>query len=89
MQLVNLPIDVIAQYDAVGTITPLRLRLEDDTHQLITAKIITILYMNENNYAGTKTIAYGCKVSIGQIEKLIELTYHVASHKWLLRKCLC
>lgn len=88
MDLINKPIEVISQFDTVGGIIPLRMRIEDVDYQLITAKIKEILYANENQYAGVKTLDYGCRVTIGEREQLLELRYHVEAHRWTIRRGL-
>ncbi len=89
MQLSNIPIEAISKCDAEGTIIPLKIRLKDENHNLITAPITSIVCSMENNFAGTKTLDYRCKVMItGEREQLLELRYHVAAHKWTIRKIL-
>ncbi|MDF2612431.1 MAG: hypothetical protein K0S71_217 [Clostridia bacterium] len=88
MQLQNVPIEAISKFNALGDIVPLKIRLEDDNHQLITASINEIVYAVENNFAGVKTFDYCCKAVIGGREQLLELRYHVANHKWIIRRVL-
>ncbi|WP_070000960.1 hypothetical protein [Cellulosilyticum sp. I15G10I2] len=88
MELKNIPIETISKCNAVGDIVPLRIRLEDETHRLVTADIVQVIYAAEKNFAGLKTFDYGCKVVIDQREQLLELRYYVVSHKWIIRKVL-
>jgi hypothetical protein len=83
-----MPIETISKFNTVGNIVPLRLRLEDEEHRLITVNITDIIYSTENNFAGVKTFDYGCKVIINEREQLLEIRYHVAAHKWTIRKVL-
>lgn len=89
VDLINKPIEVISQFNVVGGIIPLRIRIEDGDQQLITAKINEIFYANENQYAGIKTLDYGCRVNIGEREQLLELRYHVEAHRWTIRRGIC
>ena len=88
MQLTNIPVETISMCNAVGDIVPLRIRIESDNYQLVTASISEILYTNENNFAGVKTFDYCCRAFIDGREQLLELRYHVANHKWTIRKAL-
>ena len=86
MELKNIPVEIISKFNTVGDIVPLRMRIENEEHQLVVATITDILYSTENNYAGIKTFDYGCKVTIDDKERLLELRYSIASHKWSIRK---
>ncbi|MDA3733958.1 hypothetical protein PBV87_21010 [Niameybacter massiliensis] len=89
MEWINLPIEIISKFNALGEIVPLKLRLEDENHHLQTAKVVNIIYTNENQFAGTKTLDYGCKVQFEASEKMLELRYHIVSHKWTIRRVIC
>jgi hypothetical protein len=88
VELKNIPVETISKCNTVGDIVPLRIRLEDEDHRLITVNVKDILYSLENNFAGIKTFDYGCQVTIDEREQLLELRYYVASHKWSIRKVL-
>nr|WP_307993013.1 hypothetical protein [uncultured Niameybacter sp.] len=89
MEFLNLPIEMISKFNALGEIVPLKLRLEDENHEMKIAKVQRILYANENQFAGTKTLDYGCEVKFEEGGKFLELRYHVANHKWTIRRVLC
>ncbi len=84
MNLKNIPVEIISKFNTLGEITPLRLRLENEEHCLITAQITNILYIKDNNYSGINTIDYGCHLKIEDREYLVQLRYFVSSHKWIL-----
>ena len=86
MELNNIPVEIISKCNTVGDIVPLRMRIENEDHQLVVATITDILYSTENNSAGLKTFDYGCKVLFDETERLLELRYSIASHKWSIRK---
>lgn len=88
MELNNIPIETISKFNTLGDIIPLRIRLEDEEHRLVTSNITEIIYSNKNNYAGIKTFDFGCKVIMNETERLLELRYYVDTHKWTLRKIL-
>ncbi len=84
----NVPIEVISKCNIAGEIEPLKLRVETGEHTLLTSSITKVLYRNENNYAGITTFDFGCNATVEGTERLLELRYFVASHKWTLRKVL-
>ena len=86
MEVINKPIEVITWFNTMGDIVPLKIRLQDTDYTMITAKIGEILYTNVNKFAGEKTIDFGCKLVMGDSERLLEIRYYVANHKWLLRR---
>jgi hypothetical protein len=85
MELNNKPIEAISKFNSLGEITPLKIRLENDDQSIITSAINSIIYIKDNNYAGINTIDYGCKICIDDREQLLELRYHVSTHKWTIR----
>lgn len=88
MNLRNIPIEVISQFNVMGDIIPLKFRMESIDHVWMIARINEILYVTENQFAGIKTLDYGCKVVLEEREQCIELRYHVDQHKWTIRKDL-
>lgn len=86
MELKNIPVEIISKFNTTGEITPLRLRLENEEHCLVTAHITNILYIKNNNYSGINTIDYGCNLKVEDKEHLVQLRYFVSSHKWTLHK---
>lgn len=86
MQFTNIPVEIISKFDTTGEITPLRLRLENEEHALVTAHITNIIYIKNNNYCGISSIDYGCQLKCEDREHLVQLRYFVSSHKWILHK---
>ena len=50
---------------------------------------VTVVYKKESVFAGIKTFEYGCKTKLENKEQLIEVRYHVVSHKWTIKKIVC
>lgn len=84
----NVPIDMISFCSTLGEIKPLRIRLENEMHEIVTIDIIDILYKKESKPAGIRLLTYGCRITWYEEEHLIELNYNVDSHKWTLFRML-
>lgn len=89
MLSINVPIEMIARCSTVGEMQPIKFRVEDETHQMITLKVEEVVYKKESIFAGIKTFEYGCKTKIEDKEQIIEVRYHVATHKWTIKKIVC
>jgi hypothetical protein len=88
LQTNNIPVEAISVCNTIGDIRPMRIRLEDDNHQLMILNVNEIIYSKECNLSGIISYRYGCKVHIHGVERLIELMYNVQSHKWTILKIL-
>lgn len=87
MEQKNKPVDVIAMYSAAGDIRPLRLRLEDENHQLLRIDIDEIISAKEIQYVGIEAHVFLCRSTVRQKECVFELRYTIRTHSWcLLRK---
>ena len=82
-----IPVDVISMCSASGEIRPLRLRLEDEQHQLLRINIEEILSTKEIQYVGIEATVYLCRATVRDKKWLFELKYTIRSHTWcFLRK---
>ena len=86
---INVPIEMIASCNTLGEMQPIKFRVEDDAHQMLTLKVDEVVYKKESIYAGIKTFEYGCKIRMEDKEQLIEVRYHVINHKWTIKKIVC
>ena len=81
------PVDVIAMHSANGDIHPLRLRMEDEQHQLLRIDIEEIISSKRVLYVGIEAQIFLCKATVQGRKWLFELRYTIRSHSWcLLRK---
>ena len=81
------PVDVISMCSASGEIRPLRLRMEDEQHQLLRIDIQEIISTKEIQYLGIEATVYLCRATVLGKEWLFELKYTIRSHVWsFLRK---
>ena len=83
----NQPVDVISVCSANGDIQPLRLRMEDEEHQLLRIDILEIISMKPVQFVGIEAQIFLCKAVVKGKEWLFELKYTIRSHMWsFLRK---
>jgi hypothetical protein len=80
----NLPVDVISMCSADGQIRPLRLRMEDEEHQLLRVDIDEIVSMKPVQFVGIEAQIFLCKATVKGKEWLFELKYTIRTHNWCL-----
>ena len=86
-QLCNTPVDVISMCSAGGDIRPLRLRLEDERHQLMRVDIDEVVSSKPVQYVGIEAQIFLCRATVEGKKWLFELIYTSRTHKWcVLRK---
>ena len=85
----NQPVDVISVCTADGEIRPLRLRMEDEQHQLLRIDIDEIISIKPIQYVGIEAFVFLCRATVETSRWLFELKYTVRTHTWcLLRKVI-
>ena len=82
----NLPVDVISMCSADGQIRPLRLRMEDEEHQLLRVNIDEIVSMKPVQFVGIEAQIFLCKATVKGKEWLFELKYTIRTHNWCLHR---
>jgi hypothetical protein len=80
----NLPVDVISVCSADGEIRPLRLRMEDEQHQLLRVDIDEIISTKPIEYVGIEAQLFLCKAVVKGQEWMFELKYTIRTHNWCL-----
>lgn len=81
------PVDVISVCSAGGEIRPLRMRLEDDGHQLLRIDIDEVVSVRDVQYVGIEAKIFLCRAAVRGRQLLFELKYTIRTHSWcLLRK---
>ena len=83
------PVDVISMCSAKGQIQPLRLRMEDESHQLMRVDIDEIVSCKEVQYVGIEAHIFLCRATVKQRKWLFELKYTIRSHSWCLLRKVC
>lgn len=80
------PVDVIAMCSANGDILPLRLRMEDEDHQLLRIDIEEVIGSKEIQYVGIEAHVFLCRATVRGKQWLFELRYTIRSHCWHLQR---
>lgn len=75
-------IEMISVCGTDGKLTPLRFRMEDESQCLRTVAITQVVCMKVIQYAGIDAIQYLCKAMLDGRERLFELRYTIATHRW-------
>ena len=78
------PVDVISVCSASGEIRPLRLRLEDEEHQLLRINIEEVVSVKEVPYVGVEATIFLCRATVWEKKWLFELKYTIRTHTWSL-----
>ena len=86
MEWKNRPVDVISVCSAGGDIRPLRLRLEDERHQLLRIDIDEVVSVKEIQYVGIEAHVFLCRAQVRDKEWLFELKYTIRTHSWCLMR---
>lgn len=82
----NQPVDVISVCSANGDIQPLRLRLEDEEHQLLRIDILEVISMKPIQFVGIEAQIFLCKAIVKGKEWLFELKYTIRTHSWCIHR---
>lgn len=84
MEQKMLPVDVISVCSASGEIRPLRLRMEDEEHQVLRINIEEVVSAKEIQYVGIEGTVFLCRATVWEKPWLFELKYTIRSHTWSL-----
>ena len=85
LKVVAKPIEVVAWFDKIGTVHPVRFRIMQN--EAITTVIIDkIINQIEERFAGNYMLVFTCQSLINDKEKIYEIKYEIATHKWILFK---
>jgi hypothetical protein len=86
MEQTIFPVDVISVCSAGGEIRPLRLRLEDEEHQLQRIDIDEVISIKYVHYVGIEAQIFLCRATVLGERKLFELKYTIRTHSWCLMR---
>ena len=89
MEQKNRPVDEIAMCSASGEIRPLRLRMEDEDHQLMRIDIEEIINTRKVEYVGIEATVFLCCATVRQRKWIFELKYTIRTHTWCLQRRVC
>jgi len=83
------PVDVISVCSADGRIRPLRMRIEDESHQLMRVDIDEVISVKQIQYVGIEAFVFLCRATVDEKRWLFELKYTVRTHTWCLFRRVC
>lgn len=83
------PVDVISVCSAGGEIRPLRLRMEDEAHQLLRVDIDEVLSVKSIQYVGIEAQVFLCRAAVQGSQWIFELKYTIRTHCWHLMRKVC
>ena len=86
MEQKNSPVDVISVCSASGDIRPLRLRMEDEQHQLLRIDIDEVISVKEIQSVGIEAHIFLCRATVREKEWLFELKYTIRTHTWCFQR---
>ena len=86
MEQTIFPVDVISVCSAGGEIRPLRMRLEDDEHQLLRIDIDEVVSVRYIQYVGIEAQIFLCRATVRGKQLLFELKYTIRTHSWCLMR---
>ena len=88
MEQRNSPVDVISMCSASGDIRPLRLRMEDEHHQLLRIDIDEVISVKQIQYVGIEAHVFLCRARVHDRDWKFELKYTFRTHSWSLTRRL-
>ena len=83
------PVDVISVCSAAGDIRPLRLRLEDEQHQLLRIDIDEVISIKSVQFVGIEAQIFLCRAVVEGKQWLFELKYTIRTHTWCFLRRVC
>ena len=86
MEQTIFPVDVISICSAGGEIRPLRIRLEDEEHQLLRIDIDEVISVKSIQYVGIEAQIFLCRATVQGMRMLFELKYTIRTHSWCLMR---
>lgn len=86
MEQTIFPVDVISICSAGGEIRPLRIRMEDDAHQLLRIDIDEVISVKYIQYVGIEAQIFLCRATVQGMKRLFELKYTIRTHSWCLMR---
>lgn len=78
------PVDVISVCSASGELRPLRLRLEDETRQLLRINIEEVLSVQDIQHVGAEAQIFRCRATVWDRKWIFDLKYQIRTHTWMM-----
>ena len=84
MEAGNIPIHVIAHCGADGGIRPLRFQYEDAGHRVYTVRVQEVADIRKIEFTGIEALMFLCRTKEADGDRMYELKYTIATHRWVL-----
>lgn len=81
-------VDVISLCSADGELRPLRIRIEEDSGEMIRGSVKEILSVKENHHIGAESRIFLCRADLEGRSVLLELKYHIRSLSWFVMRMI-
>lgn len=79
-------VDVIAVCAATGDIRPLRLRLEDESRQMLKINVEEVLSVQSIEHVGAEARIFRCRATVWDRKWVFDLKYSIREHTWWMLK---
>lgn len=86
MKVVAKPVEMIAYFEDLGHITPIRFRIQEEGQEPVTIKVDQVCSMDLEKFAGNRMYVFKCQSVIEGVERPYELKYDLATCRWMLFK---
>ena len=83
------PVDVISVCSAAGEIRPLRLRMENENHDILCIDIDEIISMKPIQFVGIEAQISLCRATVEGRKWIFELKYTIRTHTWCFFRRVC
>lgn len=80
-------VDVISLCSADGSLSPLRLRMEDIDRGAMRMDIDRVMRMTHIDTVGAEGVLYLCRATAGGRQWVVELRYAIRTHTWYMTRC--
>ena len=85
MKVVAKPIEVVAWFDSIGNVSPVRFRIIQD-EETTTVIIDKVIRQTKERLAGIDMLAFTCQSLIKDTKKTYEIKYELCTCRWVLFK---
>lgn len=87
MNIINSPIEMIAEHKSDGFIRPIRFRITTSNGEDHVIKITALKHVYEEKLGTKETVRkFLCLVIINDVQRLCEIGYNINTMKWTLLK---
>ena len=85
MKVIVKPISMVASFDSLGDIKPIKFRWKRNQEDVI-VKVDRVLYKEKQKFAGTPMWLFDCQSDVGGASINYQIKYDVEKNTWILFK---